>query len=179
MWILNWLPGVASLPLSLLVVFSEYVKLKRMKKKNATEFYILIAASICVLYALLDSLPSMILGTDMRCDGIEFYSVYKTNGHRAQKVAQLKVNLMQSLMFTVVFTLWKVRQQLKASKSMSKYTPSAGNKLCALFFIVLLPISTAVLCYAYETDAKYELGTRYRTDHGGPVKINTLATANK
>jgi hypothetical protein len=179
MWVINWLPGVASLPLSMLVLFSETVKLRRLKKKNLTEFYILIAALICILYALFDSLPSLVLGSDMRCDGIDVYTAFKTNGHPAQKLAQLKANLMQSLMFTVVFTLWKVRQQLKASKTMSKYTPSAANKLSAVFFIVLLPVWMAWLCYAGAADPKFENGSQYRVDHGGQVKQNSLAIPNE
>jgi hypothetical protein len=179
MWVLNWLPGFASLPLSMLVLISETVKLRRLKKKNLTEFYVLIAAVICILYALFDSIPSLVLGADMRCDGIDFYTFYKTNGHPAQKLAQIKPNLMQSLMFTVVFTLWKVRQQLKASKSMSKYTPSVANKLSAVFCIVLLPLCMAVLCYAGASDTKWDNSAQYRLDRGGSVINKDLVIPNK
>ncbi len=157
MWTLNWLPGVVALPLAALVLYSEAAKLARQKRKNVTDYYILFAAALCIVHVVVDSLPSLVLGSDLRCDGIDTMIAYRNGkGHAMQLVGQLKVNVMQSLMFVVAFTLWKVRQQLVASKSMSKYNPSAAIRALAVLCIFVVPALSALLCYALSADYRYE-----------------------
>ncbi len=183
MWLLNWVPGLLSLPLTLLVVYSEVGRIKRIKSRdrNLTEFYLIIAASLCILHVLVDSIPSMILGSDMRCGGggrDVFSSYVKPNGHPMQSVAAVKVNIMQSLMFTVAFMLWKVRQQLAASKRMAKYTPSRGIRLCYVLCAFLIPLLSLLLCLALQADVLYEQNNTYRSMHGGPILYESLSIPN-
>ncbi len=182
MWLLNWLPGVLSLPLSLLVVYSEVGRIKRVKQKdrNVTEYYLFIAAGLCVLHVIVDSIPSMILGSDMRCGAnrdIFFHSVYP-EGSSMQQVAAIKVNIMQALMITVAFMLWKVRQQLKASKKMSKYSPSRTIRFGYVFCAILVPIISLLLCRALRADFRYEQNTAFRSQNGGQIVYDSLTVPN-
>lgn len=181
MWLLNWVPGLLSLPLTLLVVYSEVGRIKsvRSRDRNLTEFYIIIAAGLCILHVLVDSIPSMILGSDMRCGGRDIFSAYvMPDGHAMQSVAAIKVNIMQSLMFTVAFMLWKVRQQLAASKKMSKYSPSRGIRLCYVLCAFLVPLLSLLLCLALRADIQYEQNTSWRTMHGGQITYESLSVPN-
>ena len=183
MWALNWVPGLLSFPLTLLVVFSEAGRIKRVKARdrNVTEYYIITAACLCVLHVLVDSIPSMVLGSDMRCGGggRDVFSAYvKPEGHTMQKVAAVKVNIMQALMFTVAFMLWKVRQQLSASKRMAKYTPSRGIRLCYVLCAVVVPLLSLVLSVALRSDVRYEQNSQWRSQHGGAILYESLSIPN-
>ncbi len=144
-WSLVWVPGVLALPFVLLIIVSENAKLAGMKKKNITDYYMQLAAVFCLLHIVTDSIPSMVLRNDMRCDGHDSFSIQlNLDGSTAQYVGRVKPNLLQALMFTVVLTLYKVRCQLKASLKMQKYTPGIALKTVTVLLIFVVPL----VCYA-------------------------------
>jgi hypothetical protein len=150
-WLIQFVPGFLALPLNVLVIVSEIAKLRAMKKKDLTDRVVLFSACLSLLLFFTDSAPSLALRADNHCNG------YKTEGlltnmlgHPSCGWRELRVHIQQALMFTVVCNLYKVRRQLKASRRMSKYTPSSCEKAAVLMLIFGLPGLLALFAMAYR-----------------------------
>ncbi len=168
MWLAVWLPGWVGLPLNALVVLSELAKLKRMKRKDATDYLILHAGIIGIMLWALDAAPSLMLGSDMRCAGWDTFSNFKNlKGSPFCQVGKLRVFALQALSWCVVANLYKVYRQLTASIKMSKYAPSAGARYGLTALIWLVPAAFAVLALATEGDPRV---------HGTPTYRNHMAS---
>jgi hypothetical protein len=179
MWLSNFIPGVVALPFALLVSFSEAVKLRNQKKVNLTDKYIMIASNICIVFILVDSLPSMLLKEKMRCGVSDNYNFY-TNifPGTVQRIGMVKPFLMQALMFTVDATLFKVRKQLIASQKMTKYQPSALAIGISIALIFCVPVTCYLASWLLLADPLFESYTTYRVAKGGQVYRKSLAVPN-
>jgi hypothetical protein len=179
MWFCNFLPGVVALPFALLVSFSERFKLSNQKKTNATDYYISIASGICIVFILVDSIPSMLLKEKMRC-GVSDSFNYFTNlwPTAVQRVGMVKPFLMQALMFTVDATLFKVRKQLIASQKMAKYQPSKFVVTASLALIFGIPLTCYALTWFLLANPLMESYSPYRVANGGQVYRQSLTVPN-
>ena len=178
-WALVWVPGVLALPIVLLIIVSENAKLAGMKRKNITDRYMQLAAVFCLLHILTDSIPSMVLRNDMRCDGQDSYSQQlNLYGSKAQYVGRVKPNLLQALMFTVVLTLYKVRCQLKASLKMQRYTPGCGLKTATWLLIFVVPLTCYVANLVITSNPWVDTSSNYRKANGYPLVYASLYIPN-
>ena len=179
MWFCNFLPGVVALPFALLVSCSERVKLRSQKKTNVTDYYISIASGICIVFILVDSIPSMLLKEKMRCGVSDSFNYY-TNvwPNVVQRVGMVKPFLMQALMFTVDATLFKVRKQLIASQKMAKYQPSSFVITASLALIFCIPLMCYALTWFLLADPLMESYSPYRVAQNGSVYRTTLTVPN-
>ncbi len=163
MWLAVWLPGWVGLPLNVLIMLSEVAKLKRMKKKDATDYLILFAGLIGVLLWALDAAPSLVQGSGMRCSGWDTFSDFKNlNGSPVCRVGKLRVFVLQALSWCVVANLYKVYRQLSASRKMSKYSPGPGARYGLPALVWLVPSAFAAVALATEANPRVHAGTVYR-----------------
>ncbi len=178
-WLLVWVPGIVALPFVLVIVFSETVKLAGMKKKNITDRYLQLAGLFCLAHILTDSIPSMVLRNDMRCDGHDTYSQQlNMHGSKAQYVGRIKPNLLQALMFTVVLTLYKVRCQLQASIKMQKYTPGPALKSMTLLLVFLVPGACYAANLLITNNPWADTSSNYRQANNMPFVFPSLYIPN-
>jgi len=181
MWVLNWLPGVLSFPLSLAVFVSEASKFIaiRRRKRNIADVLILLSSMFCILLFALDAFPSMILREDMACAGYDHVSEYANlEGSAICTVGKIRPHVLQALLATVACTLHNVWQKLRASLAMSKYTVSPLSRFAFGLSIFGIPVVLAVLTFALEADLLFQFSTQYRRSKGGDLDVGFLYIPN-
>ncbi|GBG29909.1 Hypothetical Protein FCC1311_061292 [Hondaea fermentalgiana] len=168
MWVMTWLPGFISFPLSVLIVVSEFKRVSKLKRRDITDRVVTFSGVICISLFFLDALPSAILAEDLRCNGYKTLN-FRTNtyAHDFCEIGKIKPHLLQALLICVAITLYKVLRQLKASQNMSRYVPSKGFKILVPVLIVGVPLMLSIGTFAMEADQLYMTSYNYRLNEGG------------
>lgn len=170
MWAAVWVPGFIAFWLNSLVLVTEALKISKMKKKqrNVSEYLVFAAAFCGLLIASMESLPSMFLKEDMRCNGDGTYSVYggNANGNDFCFLGQFRHFVLVALMATVCCSLWKVRKQLIAARTMKKYSPTTAEQSMWVASFVFLPMLLALLAAVTKPDFIYHASSSYRVIYG-------------
>jgi len=175
-WVMNWLPGVFSLPLSAYVWYHErkrmnYHQSRGMQGERIGSFldrFIEIIAACSLLFVLVDSLPSMILREKMRCGAKTDLALYSNlNGSAWCKFGKIKPHILQSLMGAVVCSLFRMRNHLRLAIENKPFKKSKGTKLAAGLCIFGLPVICTIYTFTFESDQLFEASISYRDSQGG------------
>lgn len=165
-WLSQWVPGVISIPFNFLVFSTETLKLSKMKKVGLSDRLVQFSAGIALLLAFLDSVPSMFLKQDIRCDGLDVFQPYRNiDGHAWCQIGQYKGWLLIALMATVMVNLYKVDRQLQAAISMKKYSTSKAEKIAFITVIFAIPAVLALIAGATKPDLLKHASPTYRMYH--------------
>lgn len=176
LWLSTWLPGLVALPLNVIVLVGEWVKLK--KSRDITDRNVLFASVFSITLFFIDTLPAMAI-KNIRCGGHPTLSDYaNVYGPAFCKLGLLKVNVLQALMFASTCSLYKVRKQIAAAGAMSTYEAGHSAQLANLGLVFVAPCILAVTSLFMQTDQLYEASTRYRLSVGGPFNGEFLYVGN-
>lgn len=171
-WVATWLPGLLSMPLNVVILAVECMRLRSMKKSsNIGDYLIAIAASFSLLLFFMDALPAMILREDMRCAGHDnFAPSLNVDGLPFCTFGMLRVHVVQALIITLFFALVKIYGAISAAVNMRVYAGvSTKFRVLAVVGIVVVPSTFAALTLTHQSDQLFELHTFYRLSKGGPV----------
>ncbi len=165
-WVSQWLPGVVSIIFNGLVFFTETVKLRKMKKPGMSDRLIQISAGVALLLAFSDSVPSMFLSHDIRCDGLEVFDQWENiDGHDWCQFGQYRHWILISLMATVMINLYKVQGQLQAAITMKKSKTSTREKIGFIVAIFIIPALLALIAGATKPLVIKHASNTYRLYH--------------
>jgi len=175
-WLTNWLPGILSLPLSVFIFCTERRRLRFLRRRrHVVDHLVSISAALCIVFVLIDSLPSLVLREDMRCAGFDHFAPFSNAyGSHFCRLGKIKPNVLQSLLGTLVICLFRVRKQLKYPFA----TIPTSENLYAIIVVFILPSISAVLAFALESDQLFESHLQYRVVHGGEIQGEFLFVPN-
>lgn len=173
-----FVPGVIAFFLNAIVFASETSKLqkqrKQTKKVTFSDRLVQSSASLALLLFFMETLPSLVFGSDVLCDGLEFQSInLNMDGHGWCTFGQLRHWVLIGLMATVACNLYKVSRQLGAAASMKKYNPSIVEKSFWVFFIFVLPAILAVIALLTRPNPRMHQSLAYRSGHWDGVDEDT------
>jgi hypothetical protein len=150
-----------------------------MKKKDATDRFVLWSGLLGVALWALDAAPSLVLRDDMRCAGVPRISTrLNPDSHPVCAVGKLHVFLLQSLMLLVSANLFKVHKQLEASAKMNKYAPGPATRAALLLLVAGLPAAMALLSLLLAADPTTHADASMRVRRGGEYNLYGLNRIN-
>lgn len=182
-WVLQWVPGVLGLPLNVVVVLGENARLFRRRashaRRNINDCLVLLLGIFSIVIALIDSIPSLVLRSDMRCAGHPTFSGFaNVDGSKFCRFGLVRVHILQAQTFALMCLLLHTRAKLLASMSMTRFQPFRHAQKRTFLLVFVVPAVLAVFSYALEADQLFESSSAYRVANGGPFIARYMHVPN-